>query len=339
MRTSPEHVTTIASWLHPICHVLGRRGLDAKLALSRAGIAPEVLHTPRARVPVANMRRLWAEAVTMTGNDAFGIEVATKAPFASVHALGFAIQSSSSLRDVMQRLARFYQVVSNAVEVSFTPGPEGRLALRALDERIQPPREGLDACMALIVCRTRALMGDQVAPPLRVRLDRPRPVHAQAFDDAFRCPIEFNAGENALYFAAEVLDRPLPGADPELALHNDRIVAEYLATLNHGTLTQRVYACLIQRLPSGPPDQAAVADTLGLSLRTLQRRLQAENSSFQQILDTVRFELAKAYLWKEEYSLGEVGYLLGFSDHSNFNRAFKRWAGMTPAAYRQQART
>lgn len=326
-------VTTIASWLRPICLALQQRGMDSQVILRAVDIDPALLLQPQARIPISAMRRLWTQAVIATGNDAFGLEVADITPFTGFHALGFAIQSSSTVHDAITRLARFYQVVSNSVQLHYQRDQECRLTLLLPEGVERPAQEGIDAFMALFVCRARTLLGPDMQEPLRLSLMRLPPVNVEAFQQLFRCPIDFAADKNELCFAGDVANRPLLGADPEVALLNDRIVADYLARLHQGSLRQQLHECLIQSLPSGVPEQATIASRLGLSSRTLQRRLQEEGASFQAVLDDVRFGLAKAYLCTQQYSLGEIGYLLGFSDHSNFSRAFKRWAGITPAEF------
>lgn len=333
MHSSSGPVTTIASWLRPICLALQQRGMDSQMLLQAADIDPALLLHPQARVPIKAMRMLWRLAVTATGDDAFGLEVASITPFTGFHALGFAIQSSSNVHDAIMRMVRFYQVVSNSVQLHYQRDQECRLTLMVPEGEERPAPEGIDAFMALFVCRARTLLGFDMHEPLRLSLMRPPPKNIDAFQQLFRCPIRFGANTNELCFPGDLANRPLLGADPEVALQNERIVADYLARLNQGSLRQQLHECLIQSLPSGVPEQAEVASRLGLSSRTLQRRLQEEGTTFQAVLDEVRFALAKAHLCTRQYSLGEIGYLLGFSEQSNFTRAFKRWAGVTPAEF------
>jgi AraC-like DNA-binding protein len=147
--------------------------------------------------------------------------------------------------------------------------------------------------------------------------------------------VEFAAPLNAVYFDATQLEQALPSANPELARANDRVVIDYLNRFDRETLSMQVRARLIDLLPSGQPNQAQVAKSLHMSVRNLQRRLQGEGSSFKQLLEETRRELAAQYIRQMHRPIGEITYLLGFSEPSNFTRAFRRWTGRTPMEFRQ----
>ena len=99
----------------------------------------------------------------------------------------------------------------------------------------------------------------------------------------------------------------------------------------------RVRATIIERLPDGTPSQGNIAELLHVSMRSLQRRLNNENTNFKELLEGTRHELALRYIREQHRTIGEITYLLGFSEPSNFSRAFRRWTGMSPAEYRESA--
>ena len=131
-----------------------------------------------------------------------------------------------------------------------------------------------------------------------------------------------------------MLEQKLEGANPELARHNDEIVVRYLAQMQKQNLRARVHAALIEQLPQGEPSQKKIAEALHMSPRNFQRKLAEEGTSYTGLLSDTRRDLALSYVRDASYTLGEITYLLGFSDASSFNRAFKRWTGQSPSAFR-----
>jgi AraC-like DNA-binding protein len=139
---------------------------------------------------------------------------------------------------------------------------------------------------------------------------------------------------NALLFARADVMSPLPTANRLLAEMHERVANARLQILDHAPTCLQTRAVMIRHLPDGEPRRPKVASALGMSERTLQRRLAAEGTSFQRLLDDTRRELAQQYLGQKNVSLADAAYLLGFSDQSSFFRAAKRWFGSSPRHYR-----
>ena len=128
------------------------------------------------------------------------------------------------------------------------------------------------------------------------------------------------------------------GSIPDVANAIDRIAETYLESIEaEGTVAREVRQMLIQLLPSGRSDQDTIARRLYRSRSTLQRQLGAEGTSYRDILESTRKSLAEKYLQSGDYSQAEIAFMVGFSDQSNFARAFKRWTGVSPGQYRSAA--
>ena len=143
-------------------------------------------------------------------------------------------------------------------------------------------------------------------------------------------------GAVSIAFDRVALEAPLPGGNLELALVNDRIAEEYIDALDPSTISTEVRKLLIELLPSGDANQQSIASQMNRSLSTLQRQLAAENTNYKEIREHTRRDLAEQYVREGHYSLSQIAYLLGFSDQSNFSRAFRRWTGHSPGTYAKQ---
>ena len=329
--------SSISSWALLVAKALEADGHDSEDLFRRAGLDPARLRDADARYPVDGMCRLWRLAVQVTGDPYFGLKVAGFWHPATMHALGYSWMASDSLRDALTRMARYGRLVTTVAEMTLEEFDDHfAFRIRPLIARSKVPNEAMDAGLATFVSMCRTSYGDDFNP-LRVAAQRP------AFDDPapyieyFHAPVEFSAPDNILYFSKQSLEAHLLTANPRLARVNDRVVTQYLAQFDKGSTAMRVRAKLIDLLSAGNVTQKDVADSLHMSLRTLQRKLSEEKTSYKELLDETRRELANQYLRQACLSVSEVTYLLGFSEPSNFARAFKRWTGRTPSEFRTAA--
>lgn len=329
--------SSISSWALLVAKALEADGHDSEDVFRRAGLDPAKLRDADARYPVDGMSRLWRLAVQVTGDPYFGLKVADFWHPTTMHALGYSWMASDSLRDALTRMTRYGRLVTTVAEMTLEEFDDHfAFRIRPLIARSKVPNEAMDAALATFVSMCRTSYGDDFNP-LRVATQRP------AFDDPapyieyFHAPVEFSAPDNILYFSKESLEAHLLTANPRLARVNDRVVTQYLAQFDKGSTAMRVRAKLIDQLSAGNVTQKEVADSLHMSLRTLQRKLSEEKTSYKELLDETRRELANQYLRQACLSVSEVTYLLGFSEPSNFARAFKRWTGRTPSEFRTAA--
>jgi AraC-like DNA-binding protein len=197
----------------------------------------------------------------------------------------------------------------------------------------QPSRFTTEYAIGLAVTMSRVL-GAGRSNPLEARFSHSAPAYADEYERILRLPIRFDAGEDGVLFPISMMDSSNPSADAALRQLLERYAAEQLAKIpTNARFSQRIRACILSMLPSGSPTADAVAAHFSMSNRTLRRRLREEATSYREILDDVRAELARHYLTKEKRGIDEVAVLLGFSDPSAFTKAFRRWTGQTPADF------
>jgi AraC-like DNA-binding protein len=326
--------STISSWALLVAKALEAEGQDSNVLFLRAGLDPAKLTDPDARFSAEGMIRLWRLAARVTGNVYFGLEAANFWHPTTMNALGYSWMASDSLRDALARMARYGRIVSTMVDMRFEEFDDHFVFEFAPHTAgTDMPPEAIDAGLATFVSMCRTSYGDDFHP-LRVVTQRPEfddPTRYLAF---FGAPVEFSAQDNILYFSKESLEAHLPTANARLARINDRVITEYLAQFEKDSTSMRVRARLVDLLSAGDVSQQDVADSLHMSLRTLQRKLNEENTSYKTLLEEIRRQLAGQYLRQACLSVSEVTYLLGFSEPSNFTRAFKRWTGHTPSEFR-----
>ncbi len=202
------------------------------------------------------------------------------------------------------------------------------------DESKSPPKEGIDCGMSALLTLCD-IVAEKEIRPLRVELTCPATVHPDAYRDALRAPIQFNAEIGTFHFDKKTLREPLPHGTPDVARATDKIAEQYIETLDPKKVASQVKRLLIALLPSGKADQELVSSRLNRSASTLQRQLASEGLNYRDVLESTRRSLAENYLRDNKHSYAQIAYLVGFSDQSNFSRAFKRWTSMSPKQYQE----
>ncbi len=333
------HHTTIATAALTVAKGLQRHGLDADKLANEAGIDLKLAASSDARVPIICLQRFWRIAVEQTGNPCFGLSLVDLMQPGIMQGLGFSWLASDTLEDAFNRLVRYCRLLSTAIDMEFTLKDDTyALHINGLEKFHDFEYASSDATMAFFITLCRNAINEKIHP-VSVCMQRPEPPSAcaQEMTAFFSCPIRYGHAENILYFDKSMLKQSLPYAHPELARVNDKVVMEYLARIDKDSITLKVRSHIIDHLPNGAPRQDNIAESLNMSLRKLQRKLQDEDTNFKELLEDTRRNLAQTYIKQNNRSIGEITYLLGFSEPSNFTRAFKRWTGKTPAHYRESA--
>ena len=331
-----EH-TTIISVAALLVDTLEHYGLDPGPILLEAGIDPHKERRPDDRFPSRRLQKLWRLAEIHTGDPCLGLTFASFIQPANLHGVGLAWAASDTLRDGIHRLVRYQKVISTILDIRIDEQQGcSRICFHPrTGDRPKVPAS-VDATLASFFRMCRIVAGPDIHP-VRVTLRHGRPACAGRLEAYFGCPVEFRAPHDCLFFHRATLERPLSSAHPELARVNDMAVIEYLRRFDRRDIATQVRARIIESLPDGLPHQDRIARSLNLSLRNLQRKLNTEGTTFKQLLDETRRELALQYLRGSERPIIEIAFLLGFSEPSNFSRAFRRWTGVSPRQYREGA--
>lgn len=322
--------TTVATMLLALHRHAAACGHDADALFARAGIDAGVFREPGARVRSEAVNRAWRVVETAMGDECLGLEVARYTHPSVADALGYAWLASATLRDGMVRLARYMRVFAGIARVTFRDGAD---AGEVVYTPMTLPAGRHDSFFALVATYCRANRGPAFRP-LSVALARGAPRDSSRHAAVFRCPVAFDAAESVMRIAREDLEARLPTANAEVAAATERMLESQLARLDRDDVVARLKTSILDVLPSGAPSEEEIARALAMSQRTLQRRLASAGTSFGGVLDATRRDLAFHHLANPERQISEIAYLLGFAEAASFNRAFRRWTGLTPTEYR-----
>jgi len=312
--------------------------LDPLPLLEEAGMDPKLMELPGARYPRAAVMRLWEIAAKKTNDPCIGLTTGYQIRSTSYHALGFSWLSSYNLLDALHRLARYYRViVTIPLNVIIEEHDDSySLEVEYPDPKYPAPPIALDSFLSSIIrlCRTAS---SESFRPIKAEVDHEDFQHAAEYEEVFGCPVEFQTGKTMFWFDKQSLIEPLPGNNLDVVIGNDRVVERYLEVLDPDQVTTEVRKLLVTLFPTGEANQQVVAQRMARSVSTLQRQLNMEGTSYREVQDEIREQLAAEYVREGKYSLSQVAYLLGFSDQSNFSRAFKRWKGVSPKEFQAEA--
>ena len=335
MTSQQAEITTLGSVATLLAQALRSRDRDPAPLFAAAGVDMPDVDNPVDRVPTTRMQTLWRLAVEATGDPCLGLVAVRHFQPAALRGLGFAWLASDTLYAALERLVRYSRFINTATDFRLEKHKDSvDLVIRI--SRVEWPDfvfASADLGMAAFLRMCQITAGHAIMP-LRVSLQRPEPPCAGEFTEIFGPDIRYGAPDNRLGFDRALVEAPLSMANPELARLNDQTVIDYLARCDGETISMQVRSKIIELLPDGRPGQEAIADSLHLSLRSLQRKLQNEGTSFTALLNETQQQLAIQYIRESQRSIGEITYLLGYSEPGSFTRAFRRWTGKSPLQFR-----
>jgi AraC-like DNA-binding protein len=313
------------------------RGVPPGKLCAQAGIEPQSLLDPDGRLPAEVALRAWHVAAELSGDPHFGLSAVEHVRPDAHGGIGYAVNGSATLGEGMRRLSRFFCLLHQRTALAIVA--EGGLArLRFVPDYDGPPgalRHPVECMLAVLLSACRRTTG-QALRPLAVSFQHEAPAELDAHRRAFGVEPAFGQGHSELSFAGEVLDLPAASPDPQMVCAAERHLRRLIEQLpRDDAFATRARGALLEELRRGEPTLDRLAARLRMSERTLQRRLSSEGTSLQALLDDLRRDLSLRHLAESSESIAEIAFVLGFSEVSAFHRAFKRWTGSTPGAYRQ----
>lgn len=338
---TPHQTTVAASVVADMLQYLARRGVRTEVALSAVGIGAGFPVSPDERVPGSRVERLWSFAVDQTGDPLVGLHMAESYNPGALDILGYVILSCRNVGEALEKFARYARLLNDGMRVELVR--EGKTAfcratyVEGMDNYLlRSPQHAIDATWGGLAREMRRLAGTPLgATAVWFRHAAPTPASVAEYNRVLGAAVRFGAAEDRFIFPSAHLDQPLPSANPMLLdVFEQHARAALPAIGAEPSCADQVARVLSQKLKGSAPALEEIARELSMSSRNLQRTLRGAGTSYQLLLDAARRDLAIRHLANPATSAGQVGFLLGFSEPSAFHRAFRRWTGKPPSAFR-----
>lgn len=312
---------------------LSERQVSVPAVLRRAGLPPHFLQQERIYATTSELFQLWAAIGEVSGDPAIGLSLGAEPRFERYDATQIAAVCSRTFRDALQRIARC-KVLTCPEEIRVhTRGNEATVAFAFLNDEGAEPDVLVDVCLSWVLAIGKRGT-DGLVRPLRVELLRPAK-HQALLEGHFGCPVRFRSKRNAIVFRNADLDLPFTTFNEELLrILGAQLDSELEERQSASGIREQVMQVLRRSLAGKRPSREDAAHELHLSVRTLQRRLNDAGTSFQQVVQDTRRELARKYVAEKRVEFSEAAFLLGYEDTNSFFRAFQAWEGTSPGEWR-----
>jgi len=318
---------------------LDRKGVDAEQVLSRAGISRDQLSQRGTGVTVASQYQFLELAAAHAQDSLLGLHVATEMDVRNAGVPYYLAASSATILEALEHSARYSRTVSEAVVFELTPRND-ETVLTARPARPYEPRRQYCEFMALLVIRVLRMLTNRNFSPSRATFTHSESSNSKEIERVLGCAVEFAHSVESWVFPQAVVELAIVSSDSQLleilTAHADHLLAGRRTATGMRDVVERE---LVGLLPRGSARPVVVARQLGMSGRSLTRRLAEEGTTFSDILDSLRRRLALSYLGDPRISLQQIAWLLGYSEIGAFYHAFKRWTGSSPGQFRDRPLT
>lgn len=297
---------------------------------------PELLQDSTARVHHSVVVRAWEEVPKIIGDVNFGLRAAELVATAHFDIVDYVAAQAATMRGSIDCLLRHQRLLHEDLDVHLSQ-EEGEMRLQQRLRSVpRTPRHFAEFILAIWALRGRFLTSKAI-PLRRVYFQHAPPDDIEMHRRIFGAPLEFLHAHNGFTFPADYLDLPVRGGDPTLGILLERHAADLLARLpQRDDVQSRLKAVLFSKIYNELPGMEETAKNLGMSARTLQRALQTEGTTYQNVLDDVRRDMAMEHLRDPQRTISEIAFLVGFVEVGAFTRAFKRWTGENPSTFRRR---
>lgn len=287
------------------------------------------------RIPFLVWQQTLAEIYRQYQKEGMGLQIARLSKPAHVGVLGYLGAACETIGEAFSRFDHYHRLAYDGNDMQITM-EDGHIEVSWGTALGKPGQLVDETAIGLFIHLIRQLVSPSEAPLSRIRFVNPKPKNTLIYQQFFGCPVEFNAARTAVVFPLELLNIRLHEADFMLKRLLQSQADSLLTSLpSPNQFSLNLQQHIVNAVQAGNPSIEAIADKMGLSVRGLQRELKTQGESFQQKLADVREQLAKEYLRDHNLSLTDIALLLGYSEQSAFQRAFKQWTRLTPLQWRQ----
>lgn len=323
-----------------ILFVARQFGADADALAHAVGISPEQLRDPDGRVQIRQVQALWRETIAVTSEPNIALKLGEMVNPVSIGVLAYVMMHSPTLGKAFDKLCQYQDIVCQGIRTtgkivpSAESGNQFVLSLEITSADIIYPHHTLNSELSVYLSAMRALVGHRIVAT-EVHFAYPRPTDTREHERVFfPARLTFDTPETAMILDATLLDLPILNANPSLSMLFEKHANDILEKIKTPSLSTRVKSEIMAMMRGEEPTLTTVADRLAMGVRTLQLHLKDAGTSYQQLLDETRKDLAVSHLREQNLSTTDIAYLLGFAEPSVFFRSFKKWTGQTPGEYR-----
>ncbi|MFD2229063.1 AraC family transcriptional regulator [Alkalimarinus sediminis] len=315
-----------------------KEGFNTKEILIQAGIEPDLMQQSGARVTGKQYTHLM-QVIWNTMQDEYMGFASCKSKPGTFATMCYLTIHCNTLESVYKRADAFYNLFQKPVSMTLSQsGNQSHLTV-AFEEPLDDPYHFLQESLLVIWHRFSCWLTGKRIVLDQVAFNYPKPAHADEYKHLFHCPLSFDQPHTQLTFNSRYLAEGVIRDEPELKEFLKSSPANLLGKPDdYNSFTSQIRQRIGRNLRDELPDFESIASVLNLSPQTLRRRLKEENTSYQEIKDNIRRDQSIYHLSRQDFSINEIAELVGFTEPSTFHRAFKKWTGLTPGAYRQGER-
>ncbi len=331
-----QSVSTIGvGTITDLYYYLLEKGVSEQALASLTGLAPGEINNPDARVATTCLPPLWQCAIEQSDNSAIALTIGNRVRQENLSIVAQVFLQSETLHQGIEQYVRFMSLVNDSMILSFEASKANAKLIFEIKEN-HYLKEEVERTVASAVARARHIMGD-IAKPTLLEFQHEQPEYIAAYQEIFQAPLRFAQNTTAIHFDAALLSLKSSQRNPHLYQVLTNHAEALLNKLKPKNKTSDALVEFIRNNLSNPSlDVELAAKHLNMSRHTLYRKLKKDELSFQGLVDRIRQEEAEKLLQRQDISISEAAFVLGFSELSALSRAFKRWTGLSPAQFRQQ---
>ncbi|MBT7952551.1 MAG: AraC family transcriptional regulator [Gammaproteobacteria bacterium] len=316
--------------------LLAEHGLHASAILRGTGVELSAVADPEYKLDIKQQNAIYENALSVSKIQGLGLMHGERILPTHLGIVGYAIQTSTNLRQALKLLVRYRPMVGSLVDYQLrTENETTTLAFTNTSVHNSLRRYVLEEHIASIDRILKLITGNRFHAT-KISFDYPEPSYLPLYGKTFDCPLSFSSSVTEYQFDAKLLNLGLVFADPSTSKACERKCDAIIARISDAGSDVDEIRRVILMLPCDSRNLSAVAAEMNISSRSVRRKLMAEQKTFQGLLDEIRLELATDYLRNTKLTLEDIAPLLGFSDASNFRQAFKKWTGRPPGTFRNK---
>lgn len=332
-----EYITGSAGTIKTLFNGLAKYGVKLKTIEDLTGVKPETMVNSDIRIPIKHILRLAQKAGELTGVPSIGLKLGSDPSMVYPSGIGWGIMANSpTILEGITQFARFTHIITEFLSIELHQGDYQTSIIFKVDPRTFYTPFSMEVIFSRFLTTIQQILGKPVKPD-SARFEHPKPDYVEEYYQLFGENVFFEQPESALVFPTPLLNQKISYRNEYLesflTQHAETLMEQLASQKSFGIQVRQV---IVNQLYTGQVDVEMVSQSLQISRSTLFRKLREENLTFKEILKETRRELAKDYLKDNNFSIAEIAFLLGFSDPSAFNRAFKKWERTSPIQFRKK---